>query len=192
VDSGSGTGFSLKYFLCRHHTTIPFPFICYLQDVHWACERLILWRQTHACTLKQQCALSDELLQPCCTMRVSHQPVPFHLGFFLDTCMVGRYLCSSSFCIIFISKLHLFLYLWAVEWGKEGWLTCVVKVRRIMWYNLMIERLRVTELYINIQFIPHTKHIPSRLYKNQSVNAVWGNNCCLFSDTHKTHTYTGL
>jgi hypothetical protein len=50
-------------------------------------------------------------LQPCCTMRISQQPVPFQLGFFLHTCMVGRHLCSVSFCIIFISKLHLFLYL---------------------------------------------------------------------------------
>ena len=28
-------------------------------------------------------------------------------------------------------------------------------------------------------------------YKNQSVNAVQGHNPCLFSDTHKTHYYTG-
>ena len=27
-------------------------------------------------------------------------------------------------------------------------------------------------------------------YKNQSVNAVWGNSRCLFSDPHKTHKYT--
>ena len=27
-------------------------------------------------------------------------------------------------------------------------------------------------------------------YTNQSVNAVWGNNRCLFSDPHKTHKYT--
>jgi len=27
-------------------------------------------------------------------------------------------------------------------------------------------------------------------YKNQSVNAVYGNNHCLFSDPHKTHKYT--
>jgi hypothetical protein len=27
-------------------------------------------------------------------------------------------------------------------------------------------------------------------YKNQSVNAVQGNNRCLFSDPHKTHKYT--
>ena len=27
-------------------------------------------------------------------------------------------------------------------------------------------------------------------YKNQSVNAVRGNNGCLFSDPHKTHKYT--
>jgi hypothetical protein len=61
VDSGSGTGFSLKYFLSPHHTTtIPFPFICYQQDVHWACERLVVWRHTQTCTLKQQCAWSDE------------------------------------------------------------------------------------------------------------------------------------
>jgi hypothetical protein len=26
--------------------------------------------------------------------------------------------------------------------------------------------------------------------KNQSVNAVWGNNRCLFSDPHKTHKYS--
>jgi hypothetical protein len=28
-------------------------------------------------------------------------------------------------------------------------------------------------------------------YKNQSVNAVLGNNCCLFSNPHKTHTLCG-
>jgi hypothetical protein len=27
-------------------------------------------------------------------------------------------------------------------------------------------------------------------YKNQSVNAVWGNNRSLFLDPHKTHKYT--
>ena len=27
-------------------------------------------------------------------------------------------------------------------------------------------------------------------YTNQSVNAVWGNNRCLFSDPHKLHKYT--
>jgi len=27
-------------------------------------------------------------------------------------------------------------------------------------------------------------------YKNQSVNAVWGNNSCLFRDPHKTLRYT--
>ena len=27
-------------------------------------------------------------------------------------------------------------------------------------------------------------------YKNKSVNAVWGNNRCLFSDPHETHEYT--
>jgi hypothetical protein len=27
-------------------------------------------------------------------------------------------------------------------------------------------------------------------YKNQSVNAVYGNNRCLFRDPHKTHKYT--
>jgi len=27
-------------------------------------------------------------------------------------------------------------------------------------------------------------------YTNQSVNAVWGNNRCLFSDPYKTHKYT--
>jgi len=28
------------------------------------------------------------------------------------------------------------------------------------------------------------------VYKNQSVNVVWENNRCLFSDPHKTHKYT--
>ena len=27
-------------------------------------------------------------------------------------------------------------------------------------------------------------------YTNHSVNAVWGNNRCLFSDPHKTHKYS--
>jgi hypothetical protein len=39
--------------------------------------------------------------------------------------------------------------------------------------------------YIEIQSVPRSKHI--RLgYKNQPVNAVQGNNRCLFSDRHKT------
>ena len=107
--SGGGTGFSMKTFLCRHLTMTLFPFICYLQDVHWVCERLLVWRHTRACILKQQCAWSDEHLKPCCAMRVSQQPVPFQSGFFLHICVVDRHLCYVLFCIISISKLHLFL-----------------------------------------------------------------------------------
>ena len=81
VDSGGGNGFCLKYFHCRHHSMTIFPFICYLQDVHWACASLIVWRHIRACTLKQQCAWSDEHLQPCCAMTVSQQTVPFQFGF---------------------------------------------------------------------------------------------------------------
>jgi len=105
VASGSGTGFYLKCFLCPHHTTkIPFSFICYVQNLHWACERPVVWRHTHthACTLKQQCAWSDEHLQSCCAMRVSQQPVPFQLRFFLHMCMVGRIF------VLFPSALFLF------------------------------------------------------------------------------------
>jgi len=31
---------------------------------------------------------------------------------------------------------------------------------------------------------------PGGFYKNQSINAVYGNNRCLFSDPHKTYKYT--
>jgi hypothetical protein len=44
-------------------------------------------------------------------------------------------------------------------------------------------------VYLKIQFVPRSKYTPSR-YKNQSVNAVQGNNRCLFWDPHKTHKYT--
>jgi len=45
------------------------------------------------------------------------------------------------------------------------------------------------ELYIKTQSYRAVNTL--RLYyKNQSVNAVWGNNRCLFSDPHKTHKYT--
>ena len=45
------------------------------------------------------------------------------------------------------------------------------------------------ELYIKTQSVPRSKTL--RLgYKNQSVNAVKGNNRCLFSDPHNTHKYT--
>jgi hypothetical protein len=43
----------------------------------------------------------------------------------------------------------------------------------------------------------HLKPSPHRavntfrlVHNNQPVNAVWGNNRCLFSDPHKTHKYT--
>jgi hypothetical protein len=103
VDSVGGTGFRLKYFLCRHHTMTIFPFICYLQDVYWACARLVVWRHTRACTLKQQCAWSDEHLQPCCAMRVSQQLVPFLSGFF------SSHVCGwQTFLLCFI--LHYFYF----------------------------------------------------------------------------------
>ena len=44
------------------------------------------------------------------------------------------------------------------------------------------------ELYIKTQSVPRSKH--SVCYTNQSVNAVQGNNRCLFSEPHKTHKYT--
>jgi len=45
------------------------------------------------------------------------------------------------------------------------------------------------ELYIKTQSVLRSKH--TRLgYKNQPVNAVYGNNRCLFSDTHKTQDRT--
>jgi len=44
------------------------------------------------------------------------------------------------------------------------------------------------ELYLKIQSVPRSKL--NFGYKNQSVNAVQGNNRCLFSDLHKTHKYT--
>ena len=103
VDNGVGTGSSLKCFLCRHHTMSIFPFICYLQDVYWACERLVVWRHTRACILKQQCAWSDKHLQPCCAMRVSQQPVPFQSGFFFFTCV-----WLTDICVMFFSALFLF------------------------------------------------------------------------------------
>jgi len=45
-------------------------------------------------------------------------------------------------------------------------------------------------VYIYI-FSPYRAVNTLRLcYKDQSVNAVQGNNGCLFSDPHKTHKYT--
>ena len=44
------------------------------------------------------------------------------------------------------------------------------------------------KLYINIQFVPRSKH--SFDCKNQSVNAVDGNNRCLFWNLRKIHKYT--
>ena len=46
-------------------------------------------------------------------------------------------------------------------------------------------------IYIYIYFSPYRAVNTPRLgYTNQSVNAVQGNNRCLFSDPHKTHKYT--
>jgi len=42
-------------------------------------------------------------------------------------------------------------------------------------------------LYIKIEFVLRTLHCG---YKNQSVNAVEGNDRCLFKDPRKTHKYT--
>jgi hypothetical protein len=44
------------------------------------------------------------------------------------------------------------------------------------------------ELYLKILSVPRSKQ--SLGYKNQSVNAVQGNNRCLFCDPHKTHKHT--
>jgi hypothetical protein len=63
--------------------TTPFPFICYLQDGFWACEKLVAKRRAY--TIKQQCTWSDGDFQPCCTMKVSQQPVAIQFGFFLYT-----------------------------------------------------------------------------------------------------------
>jgi hypothetical protein len=46
--------------------------------------------------------------------------------------------------------------------------------------------LNVNLAIYKIQYVPRSKHTPSRL-QNQSVKAVQGNNRCLFSDPHKTH-----
>jgi len=42
---------------------------------------------------------------------------------------------------------------------------------------------RIILYYILVQF-------KLQSYTNQSVNAVYGNNCCLFWDPHKIHKYT--
>ena len=48
---------------------------------------------------------------------------------------------------------------------------------------------RQAEFHLKIQ--PYRAVNTLRLcYKNPSVNAVWGNNRCLFSDPHKTHQYS--
>jgi hypothetical protein len=46
------------------------------------------------------------------------------------------------------------------------------------------------KLTLNIQCVPRSKHTPS-LFKKKSVNAVYGNNRCLFRDPHKTHKLCG-
>ena len=43
--------------------------------------------------------------------------------------------------------------------------------------------------YSQFGFVPRSDTLPLS-YTNQSVNAVQGNNRCLFSDPHKTHKYT--
>jgi hypothetical protein len=52
-----------------------------------------------------------------------------------------------------------------------------------------IWRVIYKDLYINIQFVPRSKHTHRLGYENQSVNAVQGNNRYLFWDPHKTHKY---
>ena len=42
------------------------------------------------------------------------------------------------------------------------------------------------ELYLNTQSVPRSKHTPSRIYTNQSVNAI----ITVCSEMHKTHRYT--
>ena len=51
------------------------------------------------------------------------------------------------------------------------------------------------DFYLRQKYISRPRHYRAenthRLgYKNQSVNAVWGNNRCLFSDKYKTHKYS--
>ena len=53
------------------------------------------------------------------------------------------------------------------------------------------EPLYQNELELISTFSPNRSVNTLRLgYTNQSVNAVYGNNRCLFSDPHKTHKYT--
>jgi len=47
----------------------------------------------------------------------------------------------------------------------------------------------VLEVYLKFSFVPHSKRIMQG-HKAFSVNAVWGNNSCLFSYLHKTHKYS--
>ena len=57
--------------------------------------------------------------------------------------------------------------------------------------DLVLKHCQEPELYIYIRSSPYRAVNKLRLgYTNQSVNAVQGNNRCLFSDPHKTHKYT--
>ena len=55
--------------------------------------------------------------------------------------------------------------------------------------SFRIARFISPELHLKPQSVPQSEHFLLS-YKNQSVNAVWGNNCCLFSNPHKTQKYT--
>jgi len=112
VDSGGGTGFRLKYILCRHRTMTIFPFICYLQDVYWACARLVVWRHTRACTLKQQCAWSDEHLQTV----LRHEGFPatcsISVGILFFTCvwLTDIFVMLHSALFLFPNLIYFCLY----------------------------------------------------------------------------------
>lgn len=102
VDGGRGTGFSLKYFLCQHLTMTPFPFICYLQDVHWACERLVVWRHT--------CMYTKATV---CLVRWTFATLLHHEGF-PATCSIPVKIFSSHVCgwqtFVFRFLLHYFYF----------------------------------------------------------------------------------
>lgn len=54
--------------------------------------------------------------------------------------------------------------------------------------NVIINTLKKKRelFYLKAQFVPHSKHSPSRL--KIQFNVVYDKNLCSFSDTHKTHT----